>query len=48
LDGEPLISRGGRTTPGGAFISSSTAMASPFAADGAMLGCFLDPQTLQS
>jgi hypothetical protein len=37
LDVAPLISRGGRTTPGGALISSSAAMASPFVADGAML-----------
>jgi hypothetical protein len=34
----PLISRGGKTTPGGALISSSAAMASPFVADGAILG----------
>jgi hypothetical protein len=33
----PLISLGGRTTPGGALISSKTAMASPCTADGAML-----------
>lgn len=40
LRGAPLISLGGRTTPGGALISSSTAIASPFVADGAMLtGC---------
>jgi hypothetical protein len=33
----PLISFGGKTTPAGALISSSAAMASPFVAEGAML-----------
>ncbi len=32
----PLISFGGITTPAGALISSSTAKASPFVAEGAM------------
>lgn len=36
LGGAPLISFGGKTTPGGALISSSTAIASPFVADGTM------------
>lgn len=31
-----MISFGGNTTPGGALISSITAMASPFVADGAI------------
>jgi len=33
----PLISFGGKTTPAGALISSSAAMASPFTADGAII-----------
>ena len=42
----PLISRVGKTTPAGALISSSAAMASPFVADGAILGGFGEGRSL--
>ena len=41
----PLISFGGRTTPCGALISSSTAIASLFIADGAMMDYLEDAES---